>query len=789
MISSLKETNLLGIFLPMSIFLPVTMTALSDRLPDRIRRSYSRKMLVLFAVILLFITTIGGVIYFQTGSALETETENELEQSTQLQSNTLAERIDRYKHHVRTLAASNVINSGTDDEIQVTLLNEVSSAPDSVVAAHYVETNDYEILSSSDENATGVSFRDHSVDWAEDDILRDNQSNIHLTDPYHDPVTDESSLAIISAVPEDPDRGVIFVIDLDDHAAELATPSLEDAVFTQVVNADGDVVLRYDTKASDEQLTMSAPDDDRSTAVERGLAGETGYLETTVDGTEMALGYAPVEGTDWVIMAHTPKEAAYALHRDVTRSVIALILVSLFGLGTIGVVVGRNTSRALTQLSEKAREVEGGNLETTLASNRDDEIGDLYTAFSNMRDSLQETITEAETAKRQAEERQQTLETLVQQLEQEASEVMEQAADGDLTQRMDVDEGNEAIKRVEQEYNTMIEDIETTIEEPKRFAADVAAHSEQVTANVEEVQAASEQVTASMEDISSHIERQHVMFQSAASEMEEIARMIDDIASLSETVSQSASRTAQAGDAGRSTAQDAKEAMSRIDSESRNTLQEIEKLQHQMEQIEKMADVITEHAEQTDLLALNANIEASRQEDETTEFGTVADEVKELARATKATAEEIDTTVTSLQKQLNRTTAEVQMTQEEIDESKKVIGDTVSALENIADYTESTSNGVQQIASLTQQQSESTQDVSRLITNATELSDRVTAETETVSGAIQEQTGSLQEVTVSANQLAGEAQSLHTTLDQFKTSSQSDADQAHEFQFSHEFGE
>ncbi|APX96552.1 methyl-accepting chemotaxis protein [Natronorubrum daqingense] len=741
-------------------------------------------MLVLFAVIILCITSIGGVIYLQTGSALEAETADELEQSTQLQSNVLAESIDRYQHHVRTLAESNVINSGTDGEIELTLESEVSSAPDSVVAAHYIETDDYEVLISSDDEAEGVSFADEGVDWATDDTLHDGQSGIHLTDPYDDPVTDNASIAITSSVPEDSDRGVVFVIDQDDHASELASPSLEDDAFTQIVNEDGEVVMSHDDEAAtDEHHAVDDEDDPRATAIESGLEGETGYLESDVGGSEMALGYAPVDGTDWVIMAHTPMDAAYDLHQSVTRSVIALVLVSLLGLGTIGVVVGRNMSRSLNELTAKTREVEQGNLETELESDRIDEIGELYAAFRSMRDSLRETLHEVNTAKKRAERREQTLEVLVEQLEQEASDVMKQAAEGDLTQRMDVEEGNEAIEQVAAEYNEMIERIETTIDDPKRFAGDVASHSEQVTANVEEVQAASEQVSTAVQDISSHIDHQHTMFRSAAGEMAEIEQMADDIASLSESVSHSATQTAAAGEEGRSTARNAKEAMSRIDEESKQTLREIEKLEQQMAEIEEIVDMISEHAAQTDLLALSANIEASRQTTETTEFGTVAAEVKELARETKESAAEIDTIIASLESQLERTTREVETTRSEIDESKAVIEETVDTLESIATYTTSTSSGVQQIASLSQQQSDSTQDARQLITNATELSEQVTAETETVAAATEEQTSSLEEVTTSANQLASEAQSLHTTLDYFETAADDEPD--HHFKFSH----
>ncbi|GAB3026454.1 methyl-accepting chemotaxis protein [Natronobiforma cellulositropha] len=717
-------------------------------------------------------------IYTQTSSALEEDTQQQINQSTLLQAETLTEWVDRMTYQTQSLSETAALTDGANHEIRGALSNADGNSHESVTAVHYIETGSYEILESSNTSATGVAFSEYDVRWAEQGLEFDNTSHTQFTTPFEDPVTGEQSIAFVSPVDGDSGHAVMFVVDLIDYSSLLMRPSDDEGSHTFVANSEGTVVMSHHTHSIGDQNMGQDEFEAQSPPVLAALDGVTGYEEMEMHGhgEEMAMGFTRIEGTDWVVMTHIPTEAAYSLQGTIENSVIALVLVSVLGLGAIGVVIGRDTAGSLNHLSSRAQELEQGNLETELSTTRRDEIGTLYAAFESMRVSLRETITEAEAAREQAIHRERELAELAKQLEEEASVVMADAADGDLTERMSVEGDNEAMSQVVTEYNEMMSGIEGTVEELKHFATDVAAHSEQMTASVEEVEAASEQVTKSVQEISSHTDHQHATFQQVEAEMGSIAAMTDDIASLSQTVTEAAEQTADTGSDGRVAAREVKEAIARIDAESQETIDEIEKLQAEMDRIEAMAEFISEVATQTNVLALNANIEATRTSSESDGFSAVAGEVKSLASDAKDSAQKIETVVGSIQEQMGRTATEVEQTRAEIDASAKTIDEASTALEEIAEHADTTHEGVREIASLTQQQASSTQEVTEMVVDASTISDKVSEEAETVAAAAEEQTSSLHEVSHSANDLAGEAHSLQFSLDQFETDADLDGE-------------
>lgn len=95
--------------------------------------------------------------------------------------------------------------------------------------------------------------------------------------------------------------------------------------------------------------------------------------------------------------------------------------------------------------------------------------------------------------------------------------------------------------------------------------------------------------------------------------------------------------------------------MNEIEAESDQAITEIERLEAEMGQIDELLEFISEVAEQTNMLALNANIEASRSSSTDDGFAVVADEVKELANETKLAAERIEERLDRIQAQTERT--------------------------------------------------------------------------------------------------------------------------------------
>ncbi|WP_252700084.1 methyl-accepting chemotaxis protein [Natronosalvus vescus] len=478
------------------------------------------------------------------------------------------------------------------------------------------------------------------------------------------------------------------------------------------------------------------------------------------------------EDSPFLVAVQTPESEAYGFVQDVQQYGIYASIGGILFVMLIGGIVGRNTSRSIDRLTSKAQQMEDGDLDVEFETQRIDSIGRLYTGFATMRDSLKAQIQNAQEAREEAEQARAETEAINRHLESKADEyrgVMQTCAAGDLTARMDADTENEAMEDIAHEFNAMVGELEETTAQVKAFAAEVATASEQVTASSEEVRSASEQVTESVQEISDGAERQNRSLQSVNHEMSGLSTTIEQIAASSNQVADIAERTAQTGKHGRKAAQDAIEGMNEIEDESKTAVEEIERLEAEMEQIDELIEFITEVAEQTNMLALNANIEAARSGDSGEGFSVVAAEVKELAEETKEAAEDIESILGTIQEQTERTATEVQLTSDRVAEHTDSVERASDALDEIAEYATETNTGVQEISAASEEQAASTQEVVSMVDEAATISEETTAESENVAAAAEEQTTALTEVSRSASDLANQAAQLSEALDRFDT--------------------
>ncbi|WP_247728334.1 methyl-accepting chemotaxis protein [Halovivax limisalsi] len=797
-----------------------------------IRSRFTVKLVLLLLIVGILVGGIGGLIYVQTGDALEDDTERNLQQTAQLQAETIYEGVAANQRQTALIAQSSAVRSGDPETIRSFFDQQLDTMDDSVAAIHLVDRQGGVISVST---ADGIDRDVSGEPWMQLDY---QPRRPQMIGPFEDEALDTTAGAITMDLDEN--TRIVVLLDMVALSERLNDVTDEDAANLHVITEEGIVVMSGDSgrigKVDEQHLAsddfaqaagyvemdlgeepirtdegyaaFADREDAERVSRNRGLGGTVHEVEgddgttyyapgsspsayrdsleainplllsaDTVDwsGTDgvMSMGYARVPGADWYVMAHEERSEAFALQSTVSRSVLGLILVSVLGLGLIGVVVGRNTSRSLRDLAERAAELESGNLDAELETRRRDEIGQLYHAFDTMRDSLKDSLEAVEDERERAEARGEELAQLADHLQTKAesfSEVMAAAAAGDLTARLDETSENDAMEEIAAEYNEMMREIEATTVELKRFADEVASHSEEVTASTEEVQSASQRVTESVQGISTRTDEQHGTFGTVLDRMEGLSATTEEIASLASEVSEIAERTATAGDEGRDAAADAVSALNAIDDDAESAVAEIEQLQSQIVEIEAITDSIQQVAKQTNMLALNANIEASRSGAGDEGFSAVAEEVKELATDVQDSAAEIDELVEEIGAQTDRTADEVRRTREEVARNADAVADAIDALDEIADHADDTRDGTREISAASQQQTAAIENVIELVDEAEALSEQVADEAATAAAAAEEQTTAISQVTESASELAGRAGTLQERLDEFETS-------------------
>ncbi|RKS83347.1 methyl-accepting chemotaxis protein [Haloarcula quadrata] len=795
--------------------------SLENYLPDTIRKSYTRKFALSALLILVVIGAIGGYTQVEVSNGVTEQQQQSLLTSAEMEGDSLEQWLTTQRQNTRSLSEHRGFASN-ETGARETLLNRKADLSSDVVALHYIEQESGTIVASTNSELEGGGIQETSIVWpmetAYEDLTFDSPDEVSRSWVYRD-TNGKTSIAFISPVPNS-DRAVVLVT----HTAERAEGfrSSIDGTETVVVAAGTtDVVFGLNESALLSEYSAQGSEQILS-AIDQQDKG-------TVITANSLVAFAPVGGgTDWVAVKRAPKSSALALQQTVTTDIVALVSVAIVGLLLLGWLVNRGPIQSMQELTNQATAVAEGNLDEPIRDEgRIDEVGQVRTAFRDIKtylevvadqanalseqqfnadvleedvpgrlgESLDEMqadlegfisdITEAREDAQQAQAEAEDLAASLERRAEEFGEVMGQAANGDLTQRLDENTDNDAMGDIAEAFNHMVSELEQTITRIESFAGDVNGSTEEISASAAEIKTASEEVSNAVQEIATGAENQNENIQQVTDEMTDMSATIEEISSSADEVATQSEAATEMAVAGRESGQKASEKMANIEQQTAATIEQVEELAEEVDRINEVVTLIDDIAEQTNMLALNANIEAARagNGDGGTDgegFAVVANEVKQLAEETQEATDDISSIIADVQSVTNETVADMQKIGDQIEDGHTTVEEATDALGNIARKVESANDGVQSISDATAEQATSSEAVVAMVDEVGSISEETTAQSENAAASAEEQTASVTEVTTNIQTLSERASDLRSLVGQFTTSGEVDTSETGE---------
>ncbi len=492
----------------------------------------------------------------------------------------------------------------------------------------------------------------------------------------------------------------------------------------------------------------------------------------------------------------TATESSKSKAEDITLRSNAINLVSIL-IGVIvgillGTVIPKQIVKPINTIEKAARNIAEGDIDQKIAVNSQDEIGDLAESFRKMIDYIKEMA---------------------------ATAVM--ISDGNLTVKVNPRSERDLLGN---SFHAMAKSLKEAISLVAASASDIETSSNQLASSSEQANLATQQISMTVQQIATGTTQQAEASSRTAALVEHMAHTIESVekgakeqgnaaakaaeltAALSETIQQvsgnaeavtrDSNLAADAARNGSQTINTTIEGMRRIQEKVGISAEKVHDMGKRSNQIGAIVETIDDIASQTNLLALNAAIEAARAGEHGKGFAVVADEVRKLAERSSTATKEIADLIKGIQRTVDEAVNAMNDGATEVTNGVSLANESGKALENILssidavflqarqatdaanrmnEFSEELVKSVDEVARVAETNSvasdamkNDSDDVTLAMENIASVSEENSASIQEVSASTEEMTAQVEDVSVSAQGLAETAQMLTALVSRFK---------------------
>ncbi len=407
------------------------------------------------------------------------------------------------------------------------------------------------------------------------------------------------------------------------------------------------------------------------------------------------------------LAAHHVKEFKETTNKIMVLCAIIVAIFILVVTTLMFIFMKRKLKQPIEKLVSLSEEIIAGNLNTSVSGSFQGELKVLKDALESMVTNLKKRIEETEAGKREAEE-----------AKKRAQQALKEAEEAKI-------QAERAQKEGMLQAANIMEDI------------------------VNHITTASEQLSAQVQEVTQNMQNQKERITEAATAMEQMNATVLEVAKNASQAAENSDATKEKAEEGYRVVQESIEEINRVKEISGELDANMQELIKQAQAIGQIINVINDIADQTNLLALNAAIEAARAGEAGRGFAVVADEVRKLAENTMSATKQVAQNITHIQNSTNRSNKSLQEALDAVGRATTKVEESGRVLQEIVELSQHSADQVRNIATAAEEQSSASEEITRSIEQVSTLAESTATGVEQSVDAIQElaqQTEQLQEL-------------------------------------------